>query len=75
MIRTRAQQDEVDAYRKELVCYIAQREIKDKAFTSWLCWFDDQKEDYYVCRSGSGTEQVESAILNQEEAQPAGEDL
>lgn len=41
MIKTRIQKLEVDAYRKELVSYIAQREIKDRAFTSWLCWFDN----------------------------------
>ena len=48
MIRTVVQQKEVDEYRKTLVSYIAHREITDKAFTRWLCWFDDNKEDYYV---------------------------
>ena len=68
MIRTVAQQREVDDYRKTLLSYIAEREIRDKAFTRWLCYFDDNKEDYYVTLSGSGDEQVAAEILNQEEA-------
>ena len=66
---------EVDAYRKELVSYIAQREIKDRAFTSWLCWFDDQKETYYVSLSGNSNENIESAILDQNEPVGETEDL
>ena len=54
MIRTVGQKAEVDEYRKELVSYIAQRELKDKAFTRWLCYFDDNKEDFYVHLPGSG---------------------
>ena len=54
MIRTVAQQKEVDEYRKTLLCYIAKREIEDKAFTRWLCFFDDNKEDYYVSLAGQG---------------------
>ena len=54
MIRTVAQKTEVDEYRKTLLCYIAHREITDKAFTRWLCYFDDNKEDYYVSLNGSG---------------------
>ena len=71
MIRTVAQQTEVDDYRKVLVSYIAQREIQDKAFTRWLCYFDDNKEDYYVTlklQKTSAESQVEAEILNQEEA-------
>lgn len=69
MIKTVAQKAEVDAYRKELVSYIAQREIKDRAFTRWLCYFDDNKENHYVTlKPGAGTEQVQAEILNQEEA-------
>ena len=68
MIRTVAQQREVDDYRKTLLSYIAEREIRDKAFTRWLCYFDDNKEDYFVTLSGSGEEQVAAEILNQEEA-------
>ena len=68
MIRTVAQQAEVDDYRKTLLSYIAHREIEDKAFTRWLCYFDDNKEDYYVSMGGSGEEQVAAEILNQEEA-------
>ena len=48
MIRTVVQQKEVDEYRKVLLSYIAKREISDKAFTRWLCFFDDNKEEYYV---------------------------
>ena len=48
MIRTVVQQKEVDEYRKVLLSYIAKREINDKAFTRWLCFFDDNKEEYYV---------------------------
>ena len=48
MIRTVVQKAEVEKYRCELVSYIARRELGDKAFTRWLCWFDDNKENYYV---------------------------
>lgn len=58
----------MDDYRKTLLSYIAEREIRDKAFTRWLCYFDDNKEDYFVTLSGSGEEQVAAEILNQEEA-------
>ena len=69
MIRTVVQKQEADQYRKDLLSYIAQREIKDKAFTRWLCYFDDNKEDYYVMlKQGSGADQVQAEILNQEEA-------
>ena len=59
----------MDSYRKELVSYIARREIKDRAFASWLCWFDDHKEEYYASLTGNSDEKLEEAILNQEEAQ------
>ena len=42
------QKAEVEDFRKEIVSYIAQREIKEKAFTCWLCYLDDNKEDYYI---------------------------
>ena len=58
MIKTRKQKDEVDSYRKTLLSYIAEREIKDRAFTKWLCQFDDNKEDYYVQLGDSGASQV-----------------
>ena len=58
MIRTRKQQDEVDDYRNVLLSYIAEREIKDKAFTRWLCYFDDNKEDFYVQLGSSGIDNV-----------------
>lgn len=64
MIKTRAQKEEVDTYRKGLVSYIAEREIKDRAFTCWLCWFDDHKEEYYASLSGNSNDHVEEAIIN-----------
>ena len=63
MIRTVAQKKEVDAYRNVLLSYIAEKEIKHQAFTRWLCYFDDNKEDYYVMQGG-GEAQVQAEILN-----------
>ena len=48
MIKFVSQEEEIFEYRKIIVSYIARREIIDKAFTCWLCWFDDKREDYYV---------------------------
>ena len=48
MLKLVTQRKEVEEYRKEIVSYIARREIKDRAFTCWLSWFDDNKEDYYI---------------------------
>ena len=42
------QKAEVEKFREEIVSYIAQREIKERAFTCWLCYLDDNKEDYYI---------------------------
>lgn len=39
-----AQTKEIEDFRKILVSHIASREIKTKAFTSWLSWFDDNCE-------------------------------
>jgi hypothetical protein len=43
-----SQTDEIEAYRKKLVSHIAQRELKNRAFLSWLSWFDDNSEQYFV---------------------------
>lgn len=51
-----------------MLSYICEREIKGKAFTRWLCFFDDNKEDYYVQLGTSGSGQVQAEILNQDEA-------
>ena len=75
MIKTRVQKEEVDAYRVGLVSYIAQRELKDKAFTCWLSWFDDNKEDYYASLHGNSGEHVEAALLKQGEGDGVAEDL
>ena len=48
MLKLVSQEEEVFEYRKYIVSYIAKREIQQKAFTCWLCYFDDNREDYYV---------------------------
>ena len=48
MIQRVTQTEEVEEYRKMLVSHIAQRELKSKAYVSWLSWFDDNCEDYYI---------------------------
>ena len=75
MIKTVAQKAEVDAYRKTLLSYIAKREVADKAFTRWLCHFDDNKEDYYACLAGTTDDNVQAALLNQDEQIVPPEDL
>ena len=45
-----SQTEEVNDYRKAIVSHIAQRELTNKAFISWLSWFDDNCEDYYLKR-------------------------
>jgi hypothetical protein len=30
------------------VSHIAARELKNKAYISWLSWFDDNIQDYYI---------------------------
>ena len=60
MLKLVTQRKEVEEYRKEIVSYIARREIKDRAFTCWLSWFDDNKEDYYITlnkKKGGETEE------------------
>lgn len=42
------QTKEIEEYRKVLVSHIASREIKERAFTSWLSWFDDNCEQYFI---------------------------
>jgi hypothetical protein len=48
MLKSVAQQSEVKAFREQLVGFIGRREVEEKVFTKWLCWFDDNKEDHYV---------------------------
>ncbi len=48
MLKLVSQKKEVDRFRDEIVQYIAKREIKDRAFTSWLSWLDDNRDDYYI---------------------------
>ena len=50
MIQKVSQTEEVNDYRKAIVSHIAQRELTKKAFISWLSWFDDNCEDYYLKR-------------------------
>lgn len=40
---------EVDDFRKDIVSYIASRELISKAFIKWTSWFDDNCANYY-CR-------------------------
>ena len=39
---------EVIDFRNEIARFIASREIKDKAFTRWLSWFDDNRDNHYI---------------------------
>jgi len=48
MLKMVTQKKEVDEFRDEIVSYIARRELDNKAFTCWLSWFDDNREEYYV---------------------------
>ena len=48
MVRLVKQKEEIDHFRKEIVSYICQREVVAKAFTRWLCYFDDHREEFYV---------------------------
>ena len=59
MLALVSQKQELEEFRKEIVSYIAQREIKDRAFTRWLCWFDDHKEDYYISLNKQNADNTE----------------
>jgi hypothetical protein len=48
MLKFVSQSDEVRIFREDIVRHIANREIKDRAFTRWMCLFDEFCEDYYV---------------------------
>lgn len=48
MIQRVTQDEELQEYRKLLVCHIAKRELQTKAYTLWLSWFDDNCLDYYI---------------------------
>ena len=61
------QKVEVEDFRKEIVSYIAQREIKEKAFTCWLCYLDDNKEDYYIQLKKDGENKLLAAVEQKSE--------
>ena len=69
------QKAEVEAFRKEIVSYIAQREIKERAFTCWLCYLDDNKEDYYIQlkKTSEGENKLLSVADNKSESDGAAE--
>jgi hypothetical protein len=48
MIQRVSQTEELQEYRKFLVCHIAKRELETKAFTNWLSWFDDNCREYFI---------------------------
>jgi len=60
MLKLVTQGKEVEDFRKSLVSFIARREIKERAFTCWLSWFDDNKEDYYITLNKKKDENVDA---------------
>ena len=48
MIKRVSQTTELQEYRQSIVSHIAARELKNKAYISWLSWFDDNIQDYYI---------------------------
>lgn len=48
MVQRVGQTNELEAYRKQLVSHIAQRELKAQAFVAWMSWFDDSCAEYYI---------------------------
>ena len=42
------QKEELEDYRKQLVSHIAQRELKNKVYISWISWFDDNTTTYFM---------------------------
>mmetsp|Transcript_7019 Transcript_7019/g.11790 ORF Transcript_7019/g.11790 Transcript_7019/m.11790 type:complete len:182 (-) Transcript_7019:655-1200(-) len=50
MIQREKQTEEIEGYRKQIVSHIASRELKTRAYLSWMAWFDDNCQDYYIKR-------------------------
>ena len=48
MISLVSTKKEILDFRNEIAKFIAQREFKDQAFTRWLSWFDDNRENHYI---------------------------
>ena len=48
MLKLKSQKREVDKFRDEMLEYIALRELSHKAFMCWLCWFDDNRTNFYI---------------------------
>jgi hypothetical protein len=48
MVQRVNQTNEIEKYREQLVAHIAQRELKEKAYVSWMSWFDDNCQEYYI---------------------------
>ena len=48
MIQKVTQTEEIEAYRKAIVSHVAKRELQSKAYLSWLAWFDDNCNEYYI---------------------------
>lgn len=65
MLKYVAQSDEVRLFREDIVRHIAKRELVDKAFSRWLCQFDDFCEDYYITRPPQADEILASFQVKQ----------
>lgn len=50
MLKYVSQSKEVRQFREEIVGHIAKRELVHKAFSRWLCQFDDYCDDYYITK-------------------------
>ena len=48
MLKFVAQSNEVKTFREDIVRHIAKRELTDRAYSRWLCQFDNFCEDYYI---------------------------
>jgi tRNA pseudouridine38-40 synthase len=48
MISLVSTKKEIQDFRNDIAGFIAQREFKDRAFTKWLSWFDDNRESMYI---------------------------
>lgn len=55
MIKFVSQKKEIVEFKKDIIKFIVAREIKEKVFTKWLSWFDDNKEEHYVSLSLKST--------------------
>lgn len=79
MLKYVAQSAEVRLFREDIVRQIAKRELVHKAFSRWLCQFDDFCEDYYIPRPKQADEvlgmatavPVEQPKSESEEVKPA----